>query len=133
MPYASADIIDRLAAMYWNRYHRPIFVSETASEGSLARRSAWLEESIHAVSRVRARGIPLVGYTWWPLFALITWGYREGEKPPDFYLKQMGLWDLKPTEHGLERIETPLVDRYRELIAQGARACGPLGRSEHVS
>lgn len=133
MPYASADIVDRLAEMYWKRYERPIFVSETASEGSLARRRAWLEDSVSAVSRVRARGIPLVGYTWWPLFALVTWGYREGQKPPDFYLKQMGLWDLKPSEAGLERVETPLVERYRELIAQGASACGPLIRRQHVS
>ena len=120
MPYASATIVDRLADLYWKRYKRPIFVSETASEGSLARRRAWLEDSVTAVSRVRARGIPLVGYTWWPLFALVTWGYREGQKPPDFYLKQMGLWDLKSTDRGLERVETPLVERYRELVAEGA-------------
>jgi len=120
MPYASANIVDRLADLYFQRYKRPIFVSETASEGSLARRRAWLEDSVVAVSRVRARGIPLVGYTWWPLFALVTWGYREGQKPPDFYLKQMGLWDLKSTSRGLERVETPLVDRYRQLVAEGA-------------
>ncbi len=129
MPYASAGIVDRLAELYWKRYERPIFVSETASEGSLARRRAWLEDSVSAVNRVRARGIPLVGYTWWPLFALVTWGYREGRKPPDFYLRQMGLWDLKPTARGLERVETPLVDRYRELVAQGP---SPL-RRQHVS
>ena len=119
MPYASANIVDRLADMYFARYKRPIFVSETASEGSLARRRAWLEDSVSAVCRVRARGIPLVGYTWWPLFALVTWGYREGQKPPGFYLKQMGLWDLRSTEAGLERARTPLVDRYRQLVAEG--------------
>ncbi len=120
MPYASATIVDRLADLYFQRYKRPIFVSETASEGSLERRRAWLEDSVSAVSRVRARGIPLVGYTWWPLFALVTWGYREGEKPANAYLKQMGLWDLRSTTSGLERIETPLVERYRELVAEGA-------------
>jgi beta-glucosidase len=126
MPYASADIVDRLAALYWNRYQRPLFISETASEGSLARRRAWLEDSVLAVCRVRSRGIPLIGYTWWPLFALVTWGYREGRKSPHDYLKQMGLWDLRPTDHGLERVHTPLVDRYREIVAQGAQLCGPL-------
>jgi beta-glucosidase/6-phospho-beta-glucosidase/beta-galactosidase len=120
MPYASADIVDQLAALYWERYRRPVFISETASEGSVRRRLAWLEDSVEAARRVRGRGIPLVGYTWWPLFALVTWGYREGRKPPHDYLKQMGLWDLRPTDAGLERVATPLVHRYRELVAGDA-------------
>lgn len=126
MPYANADIIDRLAHMYWSRYRVPLFISETASEGSVARRLAWLNDSVAAVRRVRAAGIPLVGYTWWPLFALVTWGYREGRKEPAEYLKQMGLWDLRATATGLERVPTDLVDRYRELVAGGSRAVGPL-------
>ena len=90
-------------------------------------------------ARARA-GIPLIGYTWWPLFALVTWGYREGQKAPDEYLKQMGLWDLVPGEGGLARRRTPLVERYRELVAAGSAAVGalaPLARHEeelqHVS
>jgi beta-glucosidase len=126
MRYASADIIDRLADLYWRRYQRPLFISETASEGSIRRRAAWLDDSVAAVKRVRASGVPLVGYTWWPLFALVTWGYREGKKPPHEYLKQMGLWDLRPASGGLERVRTPLVDRFRDLVAQGSAAVGPL-------
>jgi hypothetical protein len=126
MPYADASIVERLAESYWQRYRRPLFISETASEGSVPRRRAWLDASVQATARVRARGIPLVGYTWWPLFALVTWGYREGRKAPDEYLKQMGLWDLRPGTDGLERERTPLVDRYRELITGGASAVGPL-------
>jgi beta-glucosidase len=132
MPYASADIVDRLAELYWRRYQRPLFISETASEGSLKRRHAWLEESVAAVARVRSRGIPLIGYTWWPLFALVTWGYREGRKAPDYYLKQMGLWDLRASESGLERDPTSLVERYRDIVAQGPRLAGPLSRESGV-
>lgn len=126
MRYASAEIIDRLAELYWRRYRRPLIISETASEGAVARRRAWLEDSVAAIARVRARGVPLVGYTWWPLFALVTWGYREGRKAPHEYLKQMGLWDLRPGPLGLERVPTELVARYRELVAAGAGAVGPL-------
>lgn len=127
MPYAGADIVERLAELYWRRYERPVFVSETASEGPVERRRAWLEDSVAAAGRVRARGIPLVGYTWWPLFALVTWAYREGRRSPDEYLKQMGLWDLRSAPDGLARVRTPLADRYRELAAGGAAAVGPLG------
>jgi beta-glucosidase/6-phospho-beta-glucosidase/beta-galactosidase len=118
MPYASAEIIDQLAALYWDRYRAPLLISETASEGSVRRREAWLSDSVAAVGRVRQRGIPLVGYTWWPLFALVTWAYRQGVHPPAYYLKQMGLWDLQSTEQGeLHRVPTALVDRYRQLVS----------------
>src|SRR5690606_25061076 len=60
MRYASAEIIDRLAELYWRRYRRPLIISETASEGAVARRRAWLEDSVAAIARVRARAVPLV-------------------------------------------------------------------------
>jgi beta-glucosidase/6-phospho-beta-glucosidase/beta-galactosidase len=124
MPYATAEIIERLGTMYWERYDAPVFISETASVGSVRRRREWLEASVAAVRTLRARGVPLVGYTWWPLFALVTWGYRQGTHPPEFYLKQMGLWDL---DAELRRIPTPLVEQYRALVAGGASAVGELG------
>jgi beta-glucosidase len=126
MTYAPANIIDRLSELYWTRYGRSLFISETASEGSVRRRQKWLQDSVAAVGRVRARGVPLVGYTWWPLFALVTWGYREGQKPAGEYLKQMGLWDLQPSSDGLERVRTPLVDDFRALVEQGSAAVGPV-------
>jgi hypothetical protein len=70
--------------------------------------------------------VPLVGYTWWPLFALVTWAYREGTKPAEAYLRQMGLWNLEPGAHGLERVRTPLVERFRELVAGDSAFAGAL-------
>jgi beta-glucosidase len=128
MRYASAAIVERLADLYWQRYRRPVFISETASEGSVRKRLAWLNESVDAVRQVRARGVPLFGYTWWPLFALISWGYREGRKDPAHYLKQMGLWDLVPRADSLDRVSTALVDRYRELVSAGAAPVNVLER-----
>jgi beta-glucosidase len=112
MPYASAEIVERLARMYSTRYDAPVFVSETASVGSVRRRSDWLRSSVGATRSARQAGLPLVGYTWWPLFALVTWAYRQGTREPSYYLKQMGLWDLDKT---LSRVPTPLVDEYRSL------------------
>ncbi|MDB6032366.1 MAG: glycosyl hydrolase family protein [Verrucomicrobiales bacterium] len=123
MPYASSEIIDRLADMYWERYQAPLFISETASLGSVKRRRAWLESSVEAVKRVRQKGVPLVGYTWWPLFALVTWAYRQGHHPPAYYMKQMGLWDL---DAQLRRIPKPLVEEYRQLVLRKEQAVGCL-------
>lgn len=135
MPYANANIVERLGEMYWERYQVPILIAETASVGSVARRREWLDDSVAAVRRLREAGVPLVGYTWWPLFALVTWAYRQGMHPPGYYLKQMGLWDLDPE---LNRIETELAEKYRGLVAAGCERVGQLAgvqeeRIPHVS
>jgi beta-glucosidase len=128
MPYSDATIVERLARLYHDRYQVPIFVSETASLGSIERRADWLRDSVQSARRAREQGIPLVGYTWWPLFALITWAYRQGQKPPAYYVKQMGLWDLKADDQGnLHRVRTGLVDMYKELVVAGASPVGMLG------
>lgn len=134
MPYAESDLVQRLTELYHRRYERPLLISETASEGSVARRAAWLEASVGAVSATRARGIPVHGYTWWPLFALVAWAYRQGSLPVSRYLKQMGLWDLRPgSDGGLERLPTPLVERYRALVAGGTASVGPLAARPALS
>jgi beta-glucosidase len=130
MPYAGGDIVEKLGEMYWRRYGSPVFVSETASVGSVKRRREWLEDSVAAVKRLRARGVPMVGYTWWPLFALVTWGYRQGTHAPEFYLKQMGLWDL---DAELRRVPTPLIEQFRALAEGGSAAVNELKEVSHVS
>ena len=63
----------------------------------------------------------MLGYTWWPLFALVTWAYRQGKHSPEYYFKQMGLWDLDTDYH---RVPTPLVEHYRNLAARGPAESG---------
>ena len=127
MPYASGVIVEQLARLYFDRYRVPIFVSETASLGTVKRRADWLRDSVASTRRARAAGIPLIGYTWWPLFALVTWAYRQGKNPPAYYLKQMGLWDLKADkQENLHRVRTELVEQYKILTEGGASAVGPL-------
>jgi beta-glucosidase len=131
MPYASGEIVEQLSQLYFDRYRVLIFISETASLGSVRRRAAWLRDSVAAVRRARASGIPIVGYTWWPLFALVTWAYRQGIHPPAYYLKQMGLWNLAATpEGGLARVRTSLVDEFKELAENGPTAAGILAAAE---
>lgn len=135
MPYANASIVEKLSELYWERYQSPLIISETASVGSVKRRREWLETSVASVRQTRERGIPLVGYTWWPMFALVTWAYRQGTHPPAYYLKQMGFWDL---DQELRRMPTALVEEFRELVTSGTESVGPLyqprnPRRNHVS
>lgn len=127
MPYADASLVERVAELYWERYQLPLMISETAARGSIAQRRKWLDGSVDAIRRVRERGIPLVGYTWWPMFALVAWAYRQSNRPASDYLEQMGLWDLEPgPEEQLRRVETPLVAAYRGLVDGGCEAVGRL-------
>lgn len=125
MPYGEGKLVADIGRKYWDRYHVPLFISETASLGSVRKRQSWMDDSLRAVAELRSAGVPLVGYTWWPLFALVTWGYRQGTKPPASYLIQMGLWDL---DGKLERIPTSLVQAYQTYCASGARNIGQLQR-----
>lgn len=127
MPYADGALVERIATLYHRRYGRPILISETASDGGVNRRLTWLKDSVASIARARARGVPIMGYTWWPMFALFAWAYRHGERPPIEYLRQMGLWDLAATPTGeLERVSTPLVAAFEALARAGATPVGLL-------
>lgn len=123
MQYASGQLVEDLGRLYWERYRSPLFVSETAATGSVRRRQAWLTRSVAAVKSLRESGIPLIGYTWWPLFALVTWAYRQGKHTPQYYFKQMGLWNL---DRELRRVSTPLVEAFRRLTDSDRAAVGEL-------
>jgi beta-glucosidase/6-phospho-beta-glucosidase/beta-galactosidase len=133
LPYASGDLVDHLGRLYYKRYRAPLMISETASVGSLRRRRAWLDASVAAVRELRQDGVPLVGYTWWPMFALVTWAYRQGRRPASAYLAQMGLWDIDPEPSaGMRRVRTSLVDSYLRLVAGEVASVGLLSQSEQV-
>jgi beta-glucosidase len=134
---------------YWHRYGLPLLVSETSTEGAERRQVAWLEASATALDRLRAEGIPVRGYTWWPLFDFVDWSHASGERtieefwvrvdgldgsatvspvhppgrpgdPTGAFLRRMGAWQLSPRPDGtLDRVETPVVDRMRALTAGG--------------
>lgn len=122
---AGGELVERVVGMYARRYGCPVMITETAALGSPARRIAWLDASITAVRRLRARGVPVVGYTWWPMFALVAWAYRQGSRTIDRHVLQMGLWDLDPRA-SLRRVRTAVVDAYARMVADGARHVGPL-------
>jgi len=54
----------------------------------------------------------------WSWTDQVRWSYRSSRGPLGAYLTDMGLWDLRDDGRGgLERIETPLADRFREHVA----------------
>jgi len=112
------ETLSSLTEMYARRYPQmPIMVTETASAGPVSKRVRWIEESAKVLMEARERGVPVIGYTFWPLFSLIAWAYQGGSRDVDDYLIDMGLWDLRRRPDGLERVETPAVEAYRRVVA----------------
>lgn len=99
---------------------RPLFVTETSATGDLNRRALWMAETIDAVRLVRDKGIPVVGYTWFPLITMVEWEYRTDTKPVHEHLLHLGLWDSSFDDKGvLVRKPTPLVETYKDWIRRG--------------
>ncbi|TDE95062.1 glycosyl hydrolase family protein [Occultella glacieicola] len=105
------DVIRTYAA----RYGAPVALTETCVTASEAERIAWLEDSVALAHRLRADGVPLVGYTWWPLFDMYEWTYRHADTPREESLLTMGLWDLVESPSGLLRRRNSVADAFARL------------------
>jgi hypothetical protein len=124
------------------RYGLPLLITETSIEGDDDVRTAWLDESIQRVHELRANGMDLRGYTWWPIMDFVDWSYAsEGRNIEEFavdhaivsaratssaadagevrktpFLRRMGLIRLEELEDGsLMRVRTAAAVRFSEL------------------
>jgi hypothetical protein len=88
--WGGTEGLERAVRGFARRYGKPVMITETSTNGNLELREQWLLDSIAAVSRLRREGIPLVGYTWWPLFDLIDWSYRAGARPIEEFMARLG-------------------------------------------
>jgi beta-glucosidase/6-phospho-beta-glucosidase/beta-galactosidase len=117
---ADGDSIALAIQNAYRRYNMPLMVTETSTAQGLEARERWMDESIRAVFDLRRQGVPVIGYTWFPLITMINWDYRAGREPVDAYLLHLGLYDSEFDEQRiLRRRATPLVARYRGYT-QGA-------------
>ncbi|HJZ47532.1 MAG TPA: family 1 glycosylhydrolase [Roseiflexaceae bacterium] len=109
-----ADVLRRC----YGHTGRPLIVTETSAKEDIGGRAAWMDETIAAVREVRAEGVPVIGYTWFPLITMVEWEYRTSERSLADHLLHLGLWDSHFDERGvLVREATPLVERYRQYVA----------------
>lgn len=96
------------------RYRVPVMLTETCVTGTVEERLEWLDASVAAVHRMRADGLDIVGYTWWPVFDMYEWTYRHSTSPREAHRLSMGLWELVERDGHLERVPTPLVPWFRD-------------------
>jgi len=106
-----------LVELYWNRYRLPILITETSRGGDVASRLEWLDQSLAEVDSLRAEGVPVVGYTWFPFFTLVDWLYRHDAKPADEWFVHMGLLDVvRGADRRLHREKTAVFDSFQKAV-----------------
>jgi beta-glucosidase len=115
---------------YYRRYRAPIMITETSAFGADDVRARWLQASVVAIKNLRAAGVPVLGYTWFPLFTMVDWRYRLGRRPVERYYIDLGLYKLNAP--GAERRwrATPLVEQIRGYIQNPVESIGLLTEIE---
>jgi len=100
---------------FFERYGRPLFVAESSASGDDETRRAWIDWNVRELRAAHAAGVPVVGYTWWPLFDHVDWDSLlmdlKGSVCP------AGLYHLRPTT--ADRAPTDAASAFREAAAAG--------------
>jgi hypothetical protein len=91
---------------YYDRYHKPVMHTETnvfdADEAP-----TWLWKQWINVLRMRADGVPVLGFTWYSLIDQVDWDAELTEKRG--HVNPCGLYDLS-------RKPRPVASAYRALL-----------------
>ena len=71
---------------YWERYERPVMLTETNIRGFASDRASWLKYTLEQCEVARDAGVPVEGYCWFPFVDSADWDsllYRcEGNIDP---------------------------------------------------
>ncbi len=109
---------------YHDRYGVPIMITETSAIGSDEIREQWLDSSVAMIKTMRGNGVPIIGYTWFPLFTMIDWRYRFGNDPLENYYLELGLYQINREGNVPRWIPTHLVDKLQLFVAEPEKAIG---------
>jgi beta-glucosidase len=115
----SGDKIAIVLRQAYERYGMSVMITETSAREDIRGRGQWMDETLDTVRALRTEGIPVVGYTWFPLFTMIDWAYRAGRRSLRDYLIHLGLYDSAfDSKDVLRRHKTSLVKRYQAHMAK---------------
>jgi beta-glucosidase/6-phospho-beta-glucosidase/beta-galactosidase len=126
------DGFKELIKTYHERYKVPVMITETSAVGSDEVRQRWLKSSLSMIKDLRTEGVPVIGYTWFPLFTMIDWRYRFSQEPLENFYLELGLYRLNRGEKNGRWIETPLVEQMKSYIADPLASIGDLALTQAV-
>jgi len=114
---------------YYRRYKVPIMITETSAFGTDEVRMTWLRESVAAIRALRGIGVPVYGYTWFPMHTMIDWRYRLGTEPAEKYRIELGLYKLKAENNGTRWQSTSLVKAFNQLVCDPCSSIGHMNET----
>jgi beta-glucosidase len=113
---SAEDMID-IARDLYQRYKKPIFITETSYNGSIEQRVSWLEELIRASWKMNEEGIELYGVTWFPFLDMVDWPYRTNGLSFQENLATFGLYSLEEKPDGtIHRVKNAAGERFEEEL-----------------
>ena len=118
---------------YHERYQVPIMITETSAVGTNEVRSKWLESSVSMIKNLRGKGVPVIGYTWFPLYTMIDWRYRFSDEPLENFYLELGLYRLNREKNGKRWLETPIVSQMKNLIQNSQQSVGEFNISRKAA
>jgi len=70
--------------------------------------------------------VPVIGYTWYPLFTMIDWRYRFSSAPLEEFYLELGLYGLNRERPTPRWIDTPLVAEFKRYVNSSYEMIGDL-------
>ena len=101
----------QITKTYYDRYKKPVMHTET-NVFDAEQAPTWLWKQWINVLRMRADGVPVLGFTWYSLIDQIDWDVGLAERKGT--VNACGLYDL-------ERKPRPVADAYRALLQEFGR------------
>lgn len=106
---------DMLQSIY-DRYQRPILISETGSYGEY--RERWWRRIFQEIDEALARGLPICGVCIYPTL--------DRPESAGFLLPNSGVWDFLADDEGCQRVgHEPSIEIIREYQAQKTQLLHP--------
>lgn len=101
-----------LSMEYYNRYHKPLMHTETNLRED-ANAVGWLWKQWQNIVRMRADGIPVLGFTWYSLIDQIDWDTALRE--PNLNVNPLGLYDINRQMRPVGRAYRAMIERFHGL------------------
>ena len=105
-----------ITAQYYDRYLLPVMHTETnLNEGATGEEAVdWLWKEWANVLRVRNKGTPIVGFTWYSLTDQVDWD--SALRRNDGHVSPLGLFDLERNVRPVGRAYKKLIEAWRAVL-----------------
>jgi beta-glucosidase/6-phospho-beta-glucosidase/beta-galactosidase len=110
-----------ITRQYFSRYRLPVMHTET-NLGDPERAPGWLHKEWANLYRLRADGVPIIGFTWYSLTDQVDWDTALRE--PNGRVNPLGLVDLDRRIRPVGHAYRELIDRWREVMPTHSKSLG---------